>query len=594
MRSALAAALAASLVIPTPGAQAWAGVASVVRTAPPLAGPAPALGGLGVGPAPISLTGLTPSLPSPTSPSRLALPSPAVPAAALRAAPAAAAAAALPSPRAQAARKLEAMAEAAAPQLEIAAAPGGAASVHGAGRALENILTGRSIAGGFAAEPAVDLRTGVLPVHECGLGHDHGHSHAEPEAAARPLPPAARRSFAAYTAGVSMSKVGVEALNLVVPILLLTQYGTAAAVGAFFVSSQLAGLVAGAAAGPLIDRLGAARALAASAAAQGLAMAAVPAALLLGLPVGLPVLFGLFTLNGALAGVSDIARRAALPGLVGGEEGLLRRCNAKVYLVRELAAIASVFGAGWLLQRFGALPALGLHPLAYAGAAALFVLMLKGPGALRPGAGPAPGPPDPPGAAWRDLAAGARAVLEDPALRMASLVNVPVIALHNLFHAMLAAVYATGVLHSPAMAAVMLGAWNAGELAAAFWLDRRGERAESRAWLRCAALASLSGWALWAIPSIWVAAPVSFLLAAATLGNEIGLASVVQAAAPKERLGAVTGFVYSAATAAAMALTLALGWAFDALGPSAGFLGLAAALTAASVFYLAAARWLKR
>ncbi len=358
----------------------------------------------------------------------------------------------------------------------------------------------------------------------------------------------------------------------------------------------MAGLAAGAALSPLIDRLGPAKTLAAAAALQAAVVGVVPLTVWLGVPLALPVLFGVFAVNGALSGVFDIARRSAPPALLGNDEGVLRRYNARLYIARELAAMGAVFGAGWLLHSVGALATLGVHPAAYAAAAGFFFLLTRvrrsftSPSADS-GKPPAAGPTT---SRWTELAAGARIVMADPALRLAALVNIPVIALHNMFHAMLAAVYATSVLGSPAMAAVLIGAWNAGELAAALFLERRGQKTGAAGWVRYAALAGLSGWALWAFPTVWVAAPVAFLLASATLGNEIGLNSFFQAAAPKERTAAVTGFVYSSATGAAMLVMLAMGWVFDAFGALPGFLALAAAMSATSVLYLFAARALAR
>ncbi|MDD5303729.1 MAG: hypothetical protein PHS14_11560, partial [Elusimicrobia bacterium] len=110
------------------------------------------------------------------------------------------------------------------------------------------------------------------------------------------------------------------------------------------------------------------------------------------------------------------------------------------------------------------------------------------------------------------------------------------------------------------------------------------------AWLRGAAAAVLGSWLLWLFPSIYVAAPVIFLMAMGMLGNELGLASYFQSAASKEDVGAVTGFVYSLATTVAMAALLAMGWIFDGFGGLAGFLVLAVALSGVSAFFWLSSR----
>ena len=588
-------ALSIALFLLSPGASAWGQVARAIpRGLPPTTSPvvgafaprlAPSLG-LSL---PTLLPSFAPVLPAASLPSPSPSPVAALPAATVS----------LTGERVAARERSEAgvsarvgeLMESAAPHIESAADAGSsAAEGREAGVALEAVLTGGRTVFSAAAPVAVNAATpsGFRPLH------DDGTAGLEPAPAGqtREVPAPARRAFSLYTAGVSTVKVGIETLNLVVPILLLTQYGTATMLGALFVAAQVAGLAAGAALSPLIDRLGPAKTLAAAAALQAAVVGVIPVTVWLGVPLALPVLFGVFALNGALTGVFDIARRSAPPAILGNDEGVLRRYNARLYIARELAAMGAVAGAGWLLHSVGALATLGVHPAAYAAAAAFFFLLARTSRVIARESAPekkAPGT-----SRWAELAAGARIVMADPALRLAALVNIPVIALHNMFHAMLAAVYATSVLGSPAMAAVLIGAWNAGELAAALFLERRGQKTGAAGWVRYAALAGLSGWALWAFPTIWVAAPVAFLLASATLGNEIGLNSFFQAAAPKERTAAVTGFVYSGATGAAMVVMLAMGWVFDAFGALPGFLALAAAMTAVSALYLFAARALAR
>lgn len=588
-------ALSFALVLLSPGAPAWGQVARAIpRGLPPTTTPAVGAFAPRLAPSPgLSLPTLLPSFAPILPVATLPPPSPS---------PVAARPAARERSEVGVSARLTEMAKAAAPHIESAADAGSSASEgREAGIALEAVLTGRRPV--FSAALPVTANavtpTGFRPLHDDGQAG----LEAAPGSPAAEVPAPARRAFTLYTAGVSTVKVGIETLNLVVPILLLTQYGTATMLGALFVAAQVAGLAAGAALSPLIDRLGPAKTLAAAAALQAAVVGVIPLSVGLGVPLALPVLFGVFAINGALTGVFDIARRSAPPAILGNDEGVLRRYNARLYIARELAAMGAVAGAGWLLHSVGALATLGVHPAAYAAAAGFFFLLTRTSRALTQPSpasgrgikgvkGQGDGQKKP--SRWAELAAGARIVMADPALRLAALVNVPVIALHNMFHAMLAAVYATSVLGSPALAAVLIGAWNAGELAAALFLERRGQKTGAAGWVRYAALAGLSGWALWAFPSIWVAAPVAFLLASATLGNEIGLNSFFQAAAPKERTAAVTGFVYSGATGAAMLVMLAMGWVFDAFGALPGFLALAAAMTAVSALYLFAARALAR
>ena len=46
--------------------------------------------------------------------------------------------------------------------------------------------------------------------------------------------------------------------------------------------------------------------------------------------------------NGAVGEVFDVARKAAVPQIVGRDEGVLREHNGKLYVWREIAAAAGV------------------------------------------------------------------------------------------------------------------------------------------------------------------------------------------------------------------------------------------------------------
>lgn len=561
--------------------------------------PGPALAAPLAAPAPV------PSL----VPVASALLAPAAPLARPVAAPARALALAVPSPRSAPAKaipaegsagRVAALGEAAAQALErVSSAASSRADLRRSGDELEGILSGET-----AVRPADDV-AGVLdgdarPGRALRPAQASVDAPASETAAPMPEVPApARRGFLLYAGGISVVKVGIEALNLVVPALLLTQYGAASLVGALFLSSQLAGLVAGWVAGPLVDRFSPAKVLAVTAMLQITAIGAIPLAFAFGTTLGLPAIFALFTVNGLLGGAFDIARRAALPQILGRDERVLNAHNAKIYIARELAAMAGIFGTGLLLDKLGYLATLGIHPAAYVVAALLFArLAFRRAPAAPAGAAGEPAPAKKRAGALavlKSLTRGARLVWSSPELRRAALLNIPVITLHNLFHQMLAVVYAAKVLGSPAAAAVLLGAWNLGEFAAALLLRRqaarRGENASSgEGWLRYAAAAVLGAWLLWLFPSVYVAAPVIFLMAMAMLGNELALASYFQSAASKEDVGAVTGFVYSLATTVGMAALLAMGWIFDGFGGTAGMLALAAALSAASVFFWMSAR----
>ncbi|MCM2303349.1 MAG: MFS transporter [Elusimicrobia bacterium] len=577
---------AAAAVVPAPPGLNAPGLSASALTLSPFSAAA--------APVPLAAPALAPASALAPAPA-LALASPAI-----RSAPAA-------SPRGKAAAeagaagRVSALQESAAQALEqVSSAASSRADLKRSGDELEGILSGETLrrpaagdSGTLAAEPS-SAGPSLRPARASAEP-----TASEPAAPMPEIPAQARSGFRLYAAGISVVKVGIEALNLVVPTLLLSQFGAATLVGALFLSAQLANLVAGWLAGPLVDRFSPSKVLAATAALQITAIGAIPLAFAFGTTLGLPVIFALFTVNGFLGGAFDIARRAALPQILGRDERVLNAHNAKIYITRELAAMAGIFGTGFLLERLGYLATLGIHPAAYIVAALLFArLAFRGNAAAPAPAKPEASPEKKPGgilAALKGLTRGARLVWSNPDLRRAALLNVPVITLHNLFHQMLAVVYAAKVLGSPASAAILLGAWNLGEFAAALLLRRQAARQGEGAglgpaWLRYAAGAVLGAWLLWLFPTVWVAAPVIFLMALAMLGNELGLASYFQSAASKEDVGAVTGFVYSLATTVGMAALLAMGWIFDGFGGPAGILVLALVLSATSAFFWLSAR----
>ncbi|MFH1726427.1 MAG: hypothetical protein ABII00_17595 [Elusimicrobiota bacterium] len=317
----------------------------------------------------------------------------------------------------------------AAPFLKaISSARGTPGGLHAAGVGLEEVLTGRRTAARSATPPVAAARSSRSDSPRL--------PHVELDAAKpgpKPVPapgvsPEQRKAFRFYAAGVSLTKVGVEALNLVVPILLLSQYGAATYVGMIFIAADLAGMLAGWASGPLIDRFKPSRVLAITAGLQMAVVGVVPLALAAGLPVGLPLFLGLFAVNGGLSGVFDTARRAAMPRILGRDEGVLREHNAKLYILREILSIAAVGGAGLLLQRLGALTALAMHPASYA-----LVFYFLARLALRrpPRGGTDRTAPVRKGKAKPnvvDIFHGARVVWRDPTLRIGALVNIPIIA----------------------------------------------------------------------------------------------------------------------------------------------------------------------
>ncbi|MEK7744913.1 MAG: hypothetical protein AAB578_11045, partial [Elusimicrobiota bacterium] len=225
-----------------------------------------------------------------TSSSRLSTPSRAVgasvPLAVSAAAPAALSAAALtrtpdasrPSP----AQVVSQAADAAEPHLAASSAESTASeSLPGASSSLHDILSGKEPAPPHAAIPAGAAQApSTKSRHILSRGYDAAPAAQETPAPAPEGPSSrARKDFAVFSAGIAAVKVGIESLNLAIPILLLSQAHAAAAIGALYTAAELVGLVSGMAAGPLVDRWGPKKTMILTVLAQAGAIAAVPLSL---------------------------------------------------------------------------------------------------------------------------------------------------------------------------------------------------------------------------------------------------------------------------------------------------------------------------
>lgn len=489
-------------------------------------------------------------------------------------------------------KQAAALTQTAAPILQgISEAKASDNQLHSGGAALQSVLEGRSPAS--AADPVVapesqgtklsGLRPAVI---------------SEPQAQTPVKTPETdvKTNFKVYGFGVSAVKTGLDALNLAVPLLLLDAFHAAMAVSALYLTAELARLVSGMLFGTAIDRLGPGKSMALFVGLQIAATSALPFILAGTGAWVMPAVYAVFILNGIGYELFDVARRAALPQIVGRDEGALRQYNGKLYVWREMAATAGVFGAGYVVKALGAMNTIWIHPIfcaaAFLGLLKLWGLQPKDASNSNRNARHATWKEA--FAAWRqDTLGGMKTVFKNPRLRALVLINIPLTAVHKLFHTVVAVVYATQVLGNPAYAAVLVGAWNVGELVGSYYLNKRGDKSHFSSWLKLAAAASLSMWAFWLTPSIYIAFPAAILIAAAMIGNELGTVAYMQAAVPEKDLGSVTGFVYGFSRAISMLSLLGVGWAFDALTASGGFLVLAVLFTLLAPIYLLTARHFK-
>ena len=452
----------------------------------------------------------------------------------------------------------------------------------------------------FVEQSGGAAKAGLSPAQSPQNGEEHAQAHhdghqrglAEAEAPA----PRHAGDFWLYAAAVSASKVGIEILNLAVPIMFLSMPHAAMAISALYFSSQVAGMFSGFFGGVLIDRLGAGRSMVGAGIFQALSVGILPFVLKAHPALVMPSIFLLFILNGAAGEVFDISRRAVLPRIAGQEEGALHEANGRVYSFRESSGMIGVLAAGWLLSRWGAGAVAGLSLIFYLGAG-LAALRFWESRADRAKYSliPSRNHPRPRMSLFLrersfDFIEGAKTVLRDPKLRILAFANIPLAVAHDLFHTVIVTVYAAGMLGGPSFAALLHGSWSLGELLGALYLGYRGRESRFSSWLLLAAGAALSMGLLWMFPTPWVAAPIFTLAGMTIVGNELGTDSFIESAVPQNRLGAVEGFISSSARIAGLATLMVCGWAFDVLGVPEVFLGLAVLAAVLSPFYVLAAR----
>lgn len=185
-----------------------------------------------------------------------------------------------------------------------------------------------------------------------------------------------RPALTGLLASELLANAGVRVAMIAVPWFVLTTTGSASLTGVVAFAGAVPKVVAQAACGPVVDRLGARRVAVTTEAASALAMAAVPAAYAVGV-LSIPLLVVLVAVAGALNGPADgarsalvpqVARRADLPlervaGLTGTAErsaGLVGAAVGGVLVASVGAPYAlAVTAAGWGLAAVASLLATG-------------------------------------------------------------------------------------------------------------------------------------------------------------------------------------------------------------------------------------------
>ncbi len=187
-----------------------------------------------------------------------------------------------------------------------------------------------------------------------------------------------QRALRGWLTAEAVSLTGTRVSMVAIPWLVLTTSGSATWTGVVAFAEMLPYVVAKAASGPLIDRLGARRVSVVSDLLSVVAVGAVPLLHVLDL-LTLPVVTAVVALAGLLRGPSDGAKHALVPSVVASSEVSLERATGLSGAVERLASTLGAAFAGLLVAAVGPAEALVVDAVSFALAAALLAAFVPAP-----------------------------------------------------------------------------------------------------------------------------------------------------------------------------------------------------------------------
>ena len=415
-------------------------------------------------------------------------------------------------------------------------------------------------------------------------------SAAAPEAADVPEPApdaGTRRQARLALTGTAVFKVGMEALNVVVPLIALTYFGSAFWMASFAAVWGAAMTVSSLLAGGMIDRMPLNKVISGALLLQAVTVSAT-IALLVSSPVSPLLVLPLHALSGAAMGIITTARDCIPARLLGRDDAVLGKFNAKTHLVYEIAGTVAPILAGLLMRRFGLVSALFLHPPAYLLAALFFSrLRLDANG----------------GAASHgilallkqtvsDVREGARIVCGTKEFRwLGFMILVPMIV-HRVVEQIMIPVFTKTVLGAAEKSAWIISASNFGELLGAAVLlkalwnaQRRNTKPSRYGWIPLMAAGTLATWSLSLPGGLAAILPLIFLMSLTWAANDLSVTSYFQSRLPEHSAGKALGFLMAAELGLIMASSFAMGLLFDHIPAQAAFLAINVLLTGLAVLF---------
>ncbi len=297
---------------------------------------------------------------------------------------------------------------------------------------------------------------------------------AEPAATGTP---ARRLPIIALFAAQFFSLSGNAIALIAIPIIALTETGSALAAGVAGVFATVPLVIGGALGGVLVDRFGYRASSIVADVASCLTVLAIP---ILSGTVGLPfgVLLALVFLGGLLDPPGDTAKTVLVPELAALARMPLARAAGAQSTVQRTASMVGAGTAGVLVALIGPVPALIVDAGGFAVSALLVALLVP-----RRLSGAASDDDDGTGTGERvpgGFVAGLRFIAASPLLRAIVLLVTLTNAIDIAGLAVLKPVYATRVLDDPAMLGFMVGCFAAGALIGSALFGAFGHRYSGR------------------------------------------------------------------------------------------------------------------
>jgi len=385
-------------------------------------------------------------------------------------------------------------------------------------------------------------------------------------------------SIVALLVAQGVSVTGNRISLLALPWFVLETTGSATRTGLVAAANVLPMVVAGALAGPLIDRVGLQRTSVAADLASGATIALIP--LLHGAGVlSFGGLIALVLAGALLDAPGETARRALIPDLAARAGMPLTRATSLHETTFRLTLLLGGPLAGLLIATVGATDALLVDAVTFAASAALIATV--GRVAAHRGS-------EDPGNYLKRLREGWSFLRRDPLMPSFLGVFMAANVLENALMAVLLPVYAERVLGSATALGLMVGAVGAGAVTGALLYGAFGTgRSRRSVLLPALAVAGAPKYLLLAGAPPAAVAIAGLGLAALAIGPVNPISGAVQLERiPAELRGRVVGLVTASVTATIPVGLLAAGWAVEAVGLRATLLvgAVAYALTTAVPF----------